>query len=270
MNSNAPKIFVQCNQVYEHLNTDTFKILDLRDKSKFKKGHIPGAVHIESSAFISKNSQGYNSIIQKSDLEATLQAKGINNGDELILVDDVFNLSCSMAAWTLHYFDYTKLKIIDGALAKWEVENLPMTSKKTEVKRGNIQFTGKNDDILVTKDQILYNLTTDRNWIYVDNRSEYAMKLDSQGGYLPKAIHLWWMDLFIETEEDYFILKPLDVLEKNLVSLGIKKSEHIVLYCEQAPQSALVYLLLYDLNYPHTKLYLAGYEEWRQTCANMF
>jgi thiosulfate/3-mercaptopyruvate sulfurtransferase len=267
MNDNYIETFVTTDYLAKNIKTNEYKIIDLRDYVKYEEGHIKGAVHINNNIFAQQNEDGLNILPKEEILLLNLREKGINSSDKLILVDDVFNLNCSLAAWTLHYFGFFNVNLLDGALAKWEEENLPLTKEIPEVTKGNISFKVENPNILITKDEILMNMNSE-DIIYVDNRSEYALVLDQQGGNIPGAIHHWYLDLF-EEFPNYFTLKDKDEIKKELISKGIIKDKTIVVYCESAPQSALVYLVLKELSYPDVRLYLAGYDEWRIICSFM-
>jgi len=253
--------FVSIAEMTSNENLSNYKILDLREQHKYDKGHIKGSIHIDNSYFTEHNEDGINVLPDKEVLEEYLKMKGINQEDHLILVDDVFNLNCSLAAWTLHYYGFNSVILLDGAYSKWEIEVNDFTTEIIEYPRGNIELDKINENILITKDEILINLNSG-DFLFVDNRSEYALLLDQQGGNIPGAIHFWYLDLFEECP-DYFILKDKENLISELQSRNINPDKTVIVYCESAPQSALVYLVLKELNYPDVRLYLAGFDEWR-------
>lgn len=257
--------FVSTEWVASILDNKNFKIIDLRMKEKYEEAHIPGSVHIDSSVFIPKNEDGFNTLPDKKIVVNSLQEKGVNKENTIIFVDDVFNLNCSLATWSLHYFKFTNVKLIDGALAKWENENLPMGNNTLEIERGNFDLDGCNEEILITSDEILISLKLG-NFTFVDNRSIYAIEMDNMGSNIPNSLQYWWMELFEELP-DYFILKAFSNIEHSLISKGITREKDIVVYCESAPQSALVYLILKEMGYSKVKLYLAGYDEWSVHCS---
>jgi thiosulfate/3-mercaptopyruvate sulfurtransferase len=261
MSEKTVQNFVSIAEVTANQNFSKYKILDLREEHKFHKGHIKGAIHINNEYFTQQNEDGINILPDKEVLEEYLKGKGINQNDKLILVDDVFNLNCSLAAWTLHYFGFDSVILLDGAYSKWEQEINEFTTEIHELPKGNICLDKINDQILITKDEIMINIQS-KDFIFVDNRSEYALLLDQQGGNIPGAIHFWYLDMF-EEFPDYFILKSKESILEELKIREITSDKTVVVYCESAPQSALVYLVLKDLNYPDVRLYLAGYDEWR-------
>ena len=261
MSEKSIQNFVTIAEVTSNKNFTNYKILDLRELHKFESGHIEGAIHIDNEYFTQQNEDGINILPDKDVLERYLREKGINNDDKLILVDDVFNLNCSLAAWTLHYFGFDSVILLDGAYSKWEKDVNEFTTEITELSKGNISLENINEEILITKDEIMINIQSD-DFIFVDNRSEYALLLDQQGGNIPGAIHFWYLDLF-EEFPDYFILKNKGEIIEELNIREITPDKTVVVYCESAPQSALVYLVLKELDYPNVKLYLAGYDEWR-------
>ncbi len=265
MSEKAIRNFVSIADITSNQILKNYKILDLREQHKFDKGHIKGSIHIDNNYFTQQNEDGNNIVPDQEVLSKYLQSKGINQDDNLILVDDVFNLNCSIAAWTFHYFGYTNVILLDGAYSKWEKEVNELTQEVVELPPGNIEFTEINEDILITKDEILMNIRSEK-FTFVDNRSEYALLLDQQGGNIPGAIHFWYLDMF-EEFPDYFILKDEESIKEELAIRKISPDKSIVVYCESAPQSALVYLVLKELGYPDVRLYLAGYDEWRLLCS---
>ncbi len=265
MNEKCTTTFISTECLAKYIDNTNYKIIDLREIEKYQKSHIKGAVHIDSSVFFFHNEEGINELPDKKFLEKKLREIGINSDDNLILVDDVFNLNCSLAAWTLNYYGFTNIKLLDGALARWEKEERPLTEEVIEYSLGKIELTKENEEILIAKDEILVNINS-KEVLFVDNRTEYAISHDQQGGNIPGAVHYWYLDIFKECP-DYFVLKNLEEIEKELTEKGISKDKTIVVYCESAPQSALVYLVLKELNYPKVRLYLAGFNEWRIICS---
>ncbi|MFW9853350.1 MAG: sulfurtransferase [Candidatus Thorarchaeota archaeon] len=265
MNRDYTTTFISTECLAKNIDNNKYKIIDLREIEKYQESHIKGSIHIDNSVFIFHNEEGINELPNKNLLEKTLKEKGINNDDTLILVDDVFNLNCSLAAWTLNYYGFTKIKLLDGALARWEKEERPLTDEVIEYPPGKIELKQVNEEILIEKDEILLNINS-KDILFVDNRTEYAISYDQQGGNIPGAIHYWYLEIFKECP-DYFVLKNLEDIERELTKIGISKDKTIVVYCESAPQSALVYLVLKELNYPKVRLYLAGFNEWRIICS---
>ena len=261
MSENYVQNFISISELLSKQNLEDYKFLDLREFHKYKKGHINGSIHIDNNYFTQQDEDGINIIPNREQLTQYLQKKGINKTDKLILVDDVFNLNCSLAAWSLHYFGFNNILLLDGAFSKWEKEINQLSTKVKEFPIGDIVLDDINENLLITKDEILINIHSD-DFIFVDNRSEYALLLDQQGGNIPGAVHFWYLDLF-EEHPDYFVLKEKESILDELKVRNITKDKIVVVYCESAPQSALVYLVLKELGYPDVRLYLAGYDEWR-------
>ena len=265
MTKNKISTFVSTDSLSDFLVDESHKILDLRTQEKFDQGHIAGSIHINSELFIKRNYEGINVVPDKEDILTVLREKGIKSDDVLILVDDVFNLNCSIAVWVFHYYGFFNVKLLDGALSKWEKENRFLTTEVTFYPPGNIDFASENSSIYITKDEILMSIYSE-DCIFIDNRSEYAIDYDQQGGSIPEAKQFFYLDIF-EEYPDYFILRELKSIHKELHEKEITEDKAIVLYCESAPQSALFYLVMKELGYPDVKLYLAGYEEWRIICS---
>ena len=257
--------FISTDELSNILSNKTVKVIDLREPEKYLQGHIPQAINVDSNMFFSKTPDGFITLPDVGSLESYLRKKGINDKDTLVLVDDVFNLNCSLAAWIFHYYNHQNVMLLDGALTKWIIEKRPMTTETHEYEEGDINLTTRNEDILITRDELLMSIQS-KEYLIVDNRSEYALESDNMGGKIPGAIHFWWMDAF-EEHPDYFVLKPKSKIKNLLLEKGIHEGVPIILYCETAPESALMYLILKELGYRQIKLYLGGYEEWRLYCS---
>ncbi len=264
MYGNSVQTFVSTEELLSLITNSNYKILDLRDYSKFLKGHITGSIHIDNNIFVEQDEDGVNVIPDCKKIASYLKHKGIRNEDILVLVDDVFNLNCSIAAWTLHYFCFKNVILLDGAFSKWEKENNGLSTEEIKLERGDLTLNQQDDSILISKDEIIKNINSE-DFIFVDNRSENAILLDQQGGNIKGAVHFWYLDLF-EEYPDYFIIKKNEDLFEEMKVRKIMKDKTIIVYCESAPQSALVYLVLKEMGYPDVRLYLAGYDEWRLKC----
>lgn len=264
MYGNSVQTFVSTEELLSLVTNSNYKILDLRDYSKFLKGHITGSIHIDNNIFVEQDEDGVNVIPDCKKIASYLKHKGIRNEDILVLVDDVFNLNCSIAAWTLHYFCFKNVILLDGAFSKWEKENNGLSTEEIKLERGDLTLNQQDDSILISKDEIIKNINSE-DFIFVDNRSENAILLDQQGGNIKGAVHFWYLDLF-EEYPDYFIIKKNEDLFEEMKVRKIMKDKTIIVYCESAPQSALVYLVLKEMGYPDVRLYLAGYDEWRLKC----
>ncbi len=265
MTKNKISTFVSTDSLSDFLIDESYKILDLRSQEKFDQGHITGSIHIDSELFIKRNNEGIIVVPDKELILTTLREKGVRNDNILILVDDVFNLNCSIAVWVFHYYGFFNVKLLDGALSKWEKEDRLLTTEIAFYPPRDIDFIIEDPSIYITKDEILMNIYSE-DCIFVDNRSEYAIDYDQQGGSIPGSKQFFYLDVF-EEYPDYFILKDLESIHQELHKKNITEDKSIVLFCESAPQSALVYLIMKELGYPDVKLYLAGYEEWRIICS---
>ncbi len=263
MTTKQSSIFLSTEELKNYIDNEDIKLLDVRLYDKYKEGHLPDSMWVDSNLFTKMNIEGYNEVPDKQLVEKVLQDIGINKGDKICLVDDVFNLNCSIIIWTLNFFGIKDVFLIDGALAKWKVEGRPITTEiKNNERRGDITLVEENYDILITRDEIILNMDS-HDHIPLDTRSEFAVKMDQQGGTLPHAVHYWWMNFFEEHPESFFTIRPKDELLSELEENGVTLDKTVIPYCDTVPQSALVFFILKEIGFKNVKLYLAGYNEWR-------
>ena len=104
-------------------NLDSIKIIDL-SFGGYKRGHLPGAVAMQWGEEV--NSQGEEFLLPPnlSEVKRILDKMGINNKDHIVLYDsDIKRNNVTRLYWALKFWNFPKVSIMEGGLARWQAEN---------------------------------------------------------------------------------------------------------------------------------------------------
>ncbi|WP_458042229.1 MULTISPECIES: sulfurtransferase [Bacteria] len=112
------------------------RVLDVRwrlDRSDgrpdYLAGHIPGAVYVsldDELAAHGEPADGRHPLPDAASLQAAARRWGINDGDTVVVYDDLKSLSAARAWWVLTDAGLADVRILDGALRAWTAAGLPL------------------------------------------------------------------------------------------------------------------------------------------------
>lgn len=112
------------------------RVLDVRwrldrpdGRSEYLEGHIPGAIYVNLDADLAHHGEpgdGRHPLPSAEQFEATVRSWGINNGDTVVVYDNLKNLSSARAWWLLRYAGLSDVRILDGSLRAWTDAEYPL------------------------------------------------------------------------------------------------------------------------------------------------
>jgi len=96
-------------------------------RDSYAAGHIPGAIYLNLKTELSDLQSDVPSMILPSDgFENLMGSLGINSGTTVVVYDDTGGLWAARLWWALKYYGHEAVKILNGGLAKWTVEDRPL------------------------------------------------------------------------------------------------------------------------------------------------
>lgn len=112
------------------------RVLDVRwrldrpdGRPDYLAGHIPGAVYVsldDELAAHREPADGRHPLPDAASLQAAARRWGINDGDTVVVYDDLKSLSAARAWWVLTDAGLADVRILDGALRAWTAAGLPL------------------------------------------------------------------------------------------------------------------------------------------------
>ncbi|ONI61025.1 sulfurtransferase [Leifsonia sp. ALI-44-B] len=116
------------------------RVLDVRwrldrpdGRPAFAAGHIPGAVYVdlenELAAHVPAGQapvDGRHPLPSIEALQASARVWGVDDGDAIVVYDDLKNMSSARAWWLLRWAGVADVRLLDGALDAWTAAGLPL------------------------------------------------------------------------------------------------------------------------------------------------
>ena len=103
-------------------------VLDVRwslaggtDRAAYDVGHIPGAVFVDFKHDICGPSGpgGRHPLPDPDDLQTTLRRVGVDDGDDIVVVDAGDLLPAARTWWTLRWAGVSSVRVLDGGMDAW-------------------------------------------------------------------------------------------------------------------------------------------------------
>jgi thiosulfate/3-mercaptopyruvate sulfurtransferase len=124
------------------------RILDVRWKlggppgrAEFRRGHLPGAVYVDLDTELAGHGEpadGRHPLPALADLQAAARGWGLDDGDTVVVYDDLGNMSAARAWWLLRNAGVRDVRLLDGGLAAWRAEGLPVVAGEEPVPAGSV------------------------------------------------------------------------------------------------------------------------------------
>ena len=172
-------------------------------------------------------------------------------------------LSASMVAYVLEKFGINDVRVVDGGLAGWQDDKLPVTQEYFGNPPGNLP-SNTNPSVGIAIDELL-DRQGKPNMLLVDARpkNEYLGQDDVwlRKGHIPGAISFHWARLMEKTNTHKFL--PAEVAQSELKAAGITPDKEIVVYCGTSREGSLLrFYLRHVAKYPNVRLYEGSWKEY--------
>ena len=230
-------------------------VADTRSFNEYSQGHIPGAVHLDLFAFhwIDTTERGIEDFNRQA--RSLLSFLGAEPEKKVVFYDSVSGMLAARGVWMLMYFSHKNAMMLDGGIAKWQREGLPLETVPNGPRPS--EFSGIADPRLVSGvDHLRVNL---ENSTIIDARSpgEYdgSVIRAARAGHIPNAINIDWRlniteDGIFKSNEDLYGL------------YSMPRDTPIITYCQGAYRASNTFLTLKRLGFSDVRVYLGSWGEW--------
>jgi thiosulfate/3-mercaptopyruvate sulfurtransferase len=247
-------------------------LIDVRSSEDFDKGHIPGAVNIPEM-FTTLSMSNEAGLKEMEDIFIPLFSEaGIRHDQAVIVYEDSLNTryggSCR-GYFQLALFGHSDVGILDGGLAQWIEDGLPVTSKPTPITRSDFKPTIKKD-FLVTLDEMIEAIGNPEVKI-LDNRDEdewrgfssspYGVDFAPRKGRIPGARWVEWYQ-FMDSSEDIPHFKSSEEIRGLCAEVGMGVDDDIIIYCFKGARASNTYIALKTAGFNHVRNYYGSWNEW--------
>lgn len=134
-----------------HDALDRVHVLDVRwrldrpdGRPDYLAGHIPGAVYVDLGTELADHdrpaTEGRHPLPSASALQASARRWGLREGRTVVVYDDLGNQSAARAWWMLRDAGLPDVRVLDGALAAWRAEGLPLETGEVVPQPGDVRL----------------------------------------------------------------------------------------------------------------------------------
>lgn len=283
MLSTMPPPLISPHEAVTLIGSEKVRFVDVRDPRVYAEGHIEGATNmIDLFTYLAMSSDKGVAHLTRT-LERVFKSKGLNADDRIITYEGSLNTmyGASCRGWYLfHLLGHSNVQVLDGGLAAWKSEGLPLVTgeNSTEVPEGT--FMAKwNPDMWANLDEVqsiivgenstskLLDVRDQVEWNGLSS-SPYGADFAPRKGRLEGAVHIPWYDFMqpkdpddeVESEVSHF--KSAKDIRRIMDDKGFTVDDDIVLYCFKGARASNSLLALKIAGFNNVRNYFGSWNEW--------
>ena len=263
------KILVEAQYLQDLMSMKGVKIIDFRIPEAYYEGHIPGSMNIWRDELQNKNYPYGGMMPTKEQVEELFSSLGIENDNLVVVYDDNGSVDASRLWWILSYYNYDRLKILNGGLTAWKAAGGSIDKDIPDIAISKFTLEGNpRNEIYVNRIQVENFVNSGKKHIkIIDARStdEYTGYIQKRGasrrGRIPGSKRIEWIET-IDTLRFKKFKKKHELL--NLYrSRGIHDNDTVIVYCHSGSRSSHTTFVLREiLDYKSVMNYDGSWTEW--------
>ncbi len=244
-------VLVDADWAEQNLNTDGVVFVEVdEDTGAYDDGHIAGAVKLDWTKDLQDGTT--RDVIDRERFGELLSARGISNGDTVVLYGGNNNWFAAYAYWYFKLYGHEDVKLLDGGRKKWELDGRELTADKVE--RPTTTYTAKERDLSLRafRDEVI-DAIGKKNLVDVRSPDEFSGKIaapahlpqeQAQGrGHVPSAINVPWSKA--ANEDGTF--RPDEELSELYGTAGLDGSKPTIAYCRIGERSSHTWFVLKEI-----------------------
>lgn len=181
-------ILIAANQLQKKLGQESLRVLDIRSKEDFGRGHVPGAIRVDVAEWksLAASPNGFRDAKAWSE---KVSALGLTKDSHVVLYGDKLS-NTARVWWLLKYVGVRNASMLDGGWDYWK-----KTAKATETSTNTVSATAFKPDFQKDRLEEIDSLKQSLDSVTViDTRSseEFAE------GRIRNSAHLEWKELLAD------------------------------------------------------------------------
>lgn len=229
----------------------------------YQQAHIPGALfaHLDEdlSGPIIAGETGRHPLPCVTAMEHLFGRWGITPSTQVVVYDNKRGAIAARLWWMLRYLGHEAVAVLDGGLASWEKEGLPLGTTINTPEP--VDFIAKVQTGWVWDADAIAQLDNDTSSVVVDSRAAERYRgeiepIDPIAGHIPGALNLPFADNW--TSEG--ILKPPAALAQRFENLP--DATHTVFYCGSGVTACHNILAYAQAGLGNARLYPGSWSDW--------
>lgn len=275
-----PHVLVSTDWLEDHLSTPNLAVVDIRGyvktidlgegrqeaeyigaRDEYDAGHVPGAVFVDWTSDITDPDNSIKAQIAPPErFKAAMEARGIGDGTDVVIVDHTGGHFATRMWWALRYYGHGHAAVLNGGMAKWLTEGRPVTVEIAPVP--DVTFTPESrPELRVEADEVL-SASTSATAVIVDARDpgQYTGETvrGPRGGHIPGAVNIPAKSLF----KPDGTWKPQEELAAVLHEGGVSPEAPVIAYCNGGVTATAVLFALHQTGHDAWANYDGSWNEW--------
>jgi len=257
----------------EHLNDPDLVVLDcsvlvqptgnggfdsVSGRPQYDKGHIPTAGFADLKGELSDIESPFGFAVPTPEqFAAAMSALGVGDDSRVVLYDASGSVWAARVWWMLRWIGFDKVALLDGGLAAWTAQGLPLSTEPVSRSVGTLTIALR-PELIVGKDEVLAAISDDTvSIIDALPEAQYRgeMSMYARPGHITSATNVPVLSLINETGR----YRPAQELEK--LFTGDRDSRTIT-YCGGGIAASANAFVMTRLGYKDVAVYAASLQEW--------
>ena len=245
---------VDVHWLEKNLKSPDLVLLDASPET-YSKQHIPGALSVNIYDLFAYGFGG----ISDAKVEQIFRSWGISPGKKIVVYDKGGDNLATRLFFDLDYHGVPEenLFLLDGGLAKWQEQNLPVTKDRTPLpQNGTFKITNLREDLRVGLPEVVTASGDTANNALVEGLDPGwhfgSIAPFDRAGHIPNGI-LAPADDFYNPDKTF---KSPEEIRKMLSYLGIRPDQQIYTYCGGGVAATVPFFAArYIADYPKVKVF---------------
>lgn len=266
---------INSNELAGHVNDSNWVILDCRHdllnptagSDAFAAGHIQNAQFADIDTALSgpktargPDFTGRHPLPDRAALLATLRGWGINDNTQVVAYDGQGGMFAARLWWLLRWVGHGAVAVLDGGLAAWQAQGLPLVTPVAPRPAGNLTEKASLTRMVTVQD-VIANLETQALTV-IDARAPDRYRgenetIDPVGGHIPGAKNRFFKDN-LQADGRF---KGADELRRDFSAL-FDAPQAAILQCGSGVTACHNLLALEVAGLPGAALYPGSWSEW--------
>ncbi len=265
-----PDILISPHALAELIATDPrVRVLDVRwrldepdGRPAHLAGHIPGAVYVDLERELAEHgapvTEGRHPLPSPARLQEAARRWGLDDGDTVVVYDDLSSLSAARAWWLLADAGVADVRILDGALQAWVDAGFPLEAGdvvpgpgEITLSRGRLRRIDIDDAARLARDGVLIDVRAGERY-----RGEVE-PIDPVAGHVPGAVNRPTGE---NLGADGRFLSPAE-LRRPFEALGARPGEPVGVYCGSGVTASHTVVALTLAGF-EPALYAGSWSQW--------
>ncbi|NQX10824.1 sulfurtransferase [Microbacteriaceae bacterium VKM Ac-2855] len=227
----------------------------------YLEGHIPGAVYVDLDHELAEHGEptdGRHPLPSVETLQEAARGWGLNDGDSVVVYDDLKNLSSARAWWLLRYAGVADVRLLDGSLRAWTGSGRELASGEYTPEPGDVTLSYGALPTLSIEDAGAFPETG----VLLDARAGERYRgetepIDPRAGHIPGALNA----PATENVDENGRFHSSEKLRERFESIGVRADAPVGVYCGSGVTAAADAVALTLAGY-EPALYPGSWSQW--------